>query len=160
MNEMFDEDHRFYFRPSGLGHEASYTGLDLSLPELEYAFNTGSMVLHLGDYLGCREIVLVGADMALTGGLFYPNQRARVLPKTTYMVLSDVNGNLTVTSNDMLVVCKKVETWAWLLKKYGVTCVNLTGEGIIGRWFERKRLSELQAEAQEASVAPEARAAA
>ncbi|MBI2059646.1 MAG: hypothetical protein HYT87_07745 [Nitrospirae bacterium] len=141
LRALYGEENVYYFRPSGLGHEASYTGLDLGLPELEYAFNTGSMTLHLGDLLGCHEIVLIGADMALTGGMFYVNQRAKVQPKTTYIVLADINGNLTVASNEMMVVCKKLETWAWLLKKYGVTCVNLTNEGIINRWFERKRVS-------------------
>lgn len=140
LKQVFDEERFYFFRPSGLGHEASYTGIDLGLPELEYAFNTGSMTLHLGDYLGCDEIVLVGADMALTGNMFYPDQRARVQPKTTYLVMRDINSLLTVTSTEMMVVCKKLETWAWLLRKYGVTCVNLTGEGIIDRWFERERL--------------------
>ncbi len=112
----------------------------MDLPELEYSFNSGSMVLHLADIMGCTTIVLVGCDQALTGGEFHPGQKAPTQYHDDVLVCPDIHGNLTMARFDQFVAARKIETWAWMLReKYGVKVVNLTGAGILKRFVESTR---------------------
>lgn len=129
----------YWFRQAGWGHDATTMGWPMDLPDLEYSFNSGTLALHLADLMGCNPIVFVGCDQALTGGEFHPGEKAS---EGAHQVLCvpDMHGNWTMARLDQFIAAKKIETWAFILKQYGVKVVNLTGAGIVHRFVEQDRL--------------------
>ena len=108
------------------------------MPSLEYAFNTGTMALHLADLMGLNPIYLIGADFALTDGMFHVGERARWEDHRNALAAPDLNGELVLTREDQFIAARKMETWAFILKQYGVKVVNLTGAGLLHRFMERE----------------------
>lgn len=128
----------YLFRVSGYGHEMAYCGVPPELPELEYCFNSGTIALHLADWMGCKTIRLIGMDMAFTAGEFHPGEVARAGAHSASMVTEDIHGNLVMCRVDQFIAARKVETWAWLLAKRGVRVINSTGGGIVKRFVEHE----------------------
>lgn len=135
MVEGVSDSELFWMRPSGLGHEMAYTGIPVDLDELEYSFNTGTMGLHLADLLGCLRINLIGADFALTDRMFHKGELAEYKDHLEVIAVPDVDGGITVARMDQFIAARKMETWAYILKQYGVEVRNLTGRGGLKRWM-------------------------
>ncbi|MDI6808974.1 MAG: hypothetical protein QME66_08345 [Candidatus Eisenbacteria bacterium] len=134
---MVTEALTYWFRCSGLGHEQVYTGTPLSLPALEYSYNTGTMSLHLADFLGASEIHLIGADFALPGGKFHTDEVAYFKDHRNAMCCEDIEGKLIMCREDQFCAARKMETWAYILSTYGVKVVNRTGAGQLKRFMEQ-----------------------
>lgn len=129
-----------WFRCSGVGHEQVYTGTPISLPALEYSYNTGTMSLHLADLLGASEIHLIGADFALPGGMFHSDEVAMFRDHRNAICCEDIEGRLLMCREDQFCAARKMETWAYVLSKYGVKVVNRTGAGQLRRFIQQEPL--------------------
>lgn len=131
------DEYTYWFRISGWGHEATYCGVPMDLPDLEYSYNTGTIALHLADLLGAREINILGCDLSLPNGQFHVGEEALLKDHRHSLVTQDMKGRVVISRYDQFIAARKMEAWAWILKtKYGVTVRNLTGAGILQRHME------------------------
>lgn len=126
----------YVFRVAGYGHEMSWCGVPPEIPALEYAYNSGTVMLSLAFWMGFTTIRMVGMEMAYTAGEFHPGEAAPVRYHPRAMAAEDIRGNWTLTTEENFVAATKIETWAWLAKKHGVRVVNASGAGIIRRFVE------------------------
>lgn len=129
----------YWCRCAGWGNEHSWLGVDQELPELEFILSGGTMMPHLADLLGCTQIVLVGADHAIAGTELYPGVRHQASPNNYYLTCLDRNGRTVWTTWEMWMAARKLEAWAYAMARYGLRFVNLTGGGIVDRWWEKTR---------------------
>ena len=152
-------DRAVFFRKSGLAKDNLIGGIDMTLPGLEVCYFSGTHTLNLADYLGCSRIEIVGGDFAFTGDEFHPgDKRPESIKGSPYFYTKGIEyfgeragkpideavsdtptEKLTLTDTHFYVAASKMETWAWLLRRYGVPCVNLTGAGLLNRWFQHRR---------------------